>query len=419
MKEFIIAFILIAIPLFVYFFLIKTSSSAKPKEKEETKKEVEMVKVEESSKPEQKEKTVNPKDYLIKTFKDTKDLRRCYIHHNGHVVIYSDDKRISFAYIKYIGGKGQKIISKSVDRDLISDIAYSEKSRKIAVTLKNSKNILFYSLVDDNGKTKLQQLPQSIETKRKFEIKEVVISNDGNYVSTSGTDQDTEIQIYNIESMKLIDKLETGGINNLQIKMSQDDNDILVSTFLNDISVIHFDKKEKFNNQNLGYETIVSIIRKKSISGIKEKIACFEFSNELQFFVVSTDSKTIKIMQNYGNISESKVFSEFKTDFRSDTVSLYVNSFFNGKIEGYVALVDGTDIVICDTDGNVVMRMEKAHDNEIIALKLVKVNLEENEEAPKDSFINEQFEGAKDKEGKIALISASKDGRVKIWNLKL
>ena len=124
-------------------------------------------------------------------------------------------------------------------------------------------------------------------------------------------------------------------------------------------------------------------------------------------------------MQNYGNISESKVFSEFKTDFRSDTVSLYVNSFFNGKIEGYVALVDGTDIVICDTDGNVVMRMEKAHDNEIIALKLVKVNLEENEEAPKDSFINEQFEGAKDKEGKIALISASKDGRVKIWNLKL
>ena len=65
------------------------------------------------------------------------------------------------------------------------------------------------------------------------------------------------------------------------------------------------------------------------------------------------------------------------------------------------------------------MRMEKAHDNEIIALKLVKVNLEENEEAPKDSFINEQFEGAKDKEGKIALISASKDGRVKIWNLKL
>ena len=163
----------------------------------------------------------------------------------------------------------------------------------------------------------------------------------------------------------------------------------------------------------------MSIIRKKSISGIKEKIACFEFSNELQFFVVSTDSKTIKIMQNYGNISESKVFSEFKTDFRSDTVSLYVNSFFNGKIEGYVALVDGTDIVICDTDGNVVMRMEKAHDNEIIALKLVKVNLEENEEAPKDSFINEQFEGAKDKEGKIALISASKDGRVKIWNLKL
>ena len=238
-------------------------------------------------------------------------------------------------------------------------------------------------------------------------------------MSTSGTDQDTEIQIYNIATIKLIDKLETGGINNLQMKMSQDDNDILVSTFLNDISVIHFDKKEKFNNQNLGYETIVSIIRKKSISGIKEKISCFEFSNDQQFFVVSTDSRTIKIMQNYGNISESKVFSEFKTDFKSDTVSLYVNSFFNGKIEGYVALVDGTDIVICDTEGNVLMRMEKAHDNEILALKLVKVNLEENEEAPKDSFISEQFEDAKDKEGKIALISASKDGRVKIWNLKL
>ena len=289
----------------------------------------------------------------------------------------------------------------------------------IAVTLKNSKNILFYDLEEENGKNKLVKTEKQIPTKRKFEIKYVAITKDGSHVSTSGTDQDTEVQVYNTKTMKMVEKIETGGIYNLQMKMSPDDKDILISTFLNDISVIHFDKKDKFNDQTRTYEAVVSVSRQKSISGIKEKILCFEFSNDDRFFIVSCESKMVKILQNFGNISESKVFNEFKPDFKSEVSSLFVDSFFNGKIDGYIALVDERDIVICDAEGKEIKRLEKAHDDEIICLKLVKVDLSSESQETNENLKEISFEDPKDKDGSIALISASKDGRVKIWNLKL
>lgn len=419
MKELIIAVVLISISALVFLFFRKSSKEeGKPitKEKKEENKE--------TPKQEKPAKAINSnavdlKEHLIKTFKDSKDLRRCYVFHNGHIILYSDDKRISLCYLRKLNDKTQKIISKSVDIDLISDISYSEKAKMIAVTLKNSKNILFYDIDEENGKNKLVKIDKQIPTKRKFEIKYVSITKDGLHVSTSGTDQDTEVQVYNTKTMKMIEKIETGGIYNLQMKMTPDDKDILISTFLNDISVIHFDKKDKFNDQTKTYEPVVSVSRQKSISGIKEKILCFEFSNDDRFFIVTCESKAVKILQNFGNISESKVFSEFKPNFKSEVSSLFVDSFFNGKIDGYIALIDERDIVICDAEGKEVKRLEKAHEDEIICLKLVKVDLSSESQETNENLKEISFEDPKDKDGTIALVSASKDGRVKVWNLKL
>ena len=419
MKELIVAIVLISITALVFFFFRKsTKEERKPSEKVK-KEEIKESIQQEKSVPIVHSNAVDLKEHLIKTFKDSKDLRRCYVFHNGHIILFSDDKRISLCYLRKLNDKTQKIISKSVDLDLISDISYSEKAKMIAVTLKNSKNILFYDLEEENGKNKLVKTEKQIPTKRKFEIKYVAITKDGSHVSTSGTDQDTEVQVYNTKTMKMVEKIETGGIYNLQMKMSPDDKDILISTFLNDISVIHFDKKDKFNDQTRTYEAVVSVSRQKSISGIKEKILCFEFSNDDRFFIVSCESKMVKILQNFGNISESKVFNEFKPDFKSEVSSLFVDSFFNGKIDGYIALVDERDIVICDAEGKEIKRLEKAHDDEIICLKLVKVDLSSESQETNENLKEISFEDPKDKDGSIALISASKDGRVKIWNLKL
>jgi hypothetical protein len=262
------------------------------------------------------------KEHLIKSFKDLKYMKHCLIHHNGHIIVFCDDKRISLLYFPKLTSKHHKIISKNIDSDVISDISYSETTRQIAVSSKNGKSIYFYVISSESTKNKLIKHQNAIiNTTRKYEIKNISIRKDGKYVITSGTDQDTEIQIYNTKTLKLVDKMETGGINNLEMKMNPNDNDIMISTFLNDISIIHFDKSEKFNNESKAYEVVEKITRYKSVPSKKDKILGFEFSNDDMFFVVACD-KLIKIYQHYGNVSESKSFIEFNTTTTTGVVSL-------------------------------------------------------------------------------------------------
>ena len=142
MKELIVAIVLISITALVFLFFRKsTKEEEKPREKVKKEKKKESLQ-QEKSVPIVHSNAVDLKEHLIKTFKDSKDLRRCYVFHNGHIILFGDDKRISLCYLRKLNDKTQKIISKSVELDLISDISYSEKAKMIAVTLKNSKNIL-------------------------------------------------------------------------------------------------------------------------------------------------------------------------------------------------------------------------------------------------------------------------------------
>ena len=64
--------------------------------------------------------------------------------------------------------------------------------------------------------------------------------------------------------------------------------------------------------------------------------------------------------------------------------------------------------------------MKNASDDEIIKLKFVKVDLSKNEENNLSEDIrNIDFNDKNDENGKIVLISASLDGRIKIWDLNL
>ena len=353
-----------------------------------------------------------------------KYLKHCLIHHNGHIIVFSDDKRVSLLYFPKLNSKHHKIISKNIDSDSISDISYSENSRQIAVSSKNGKSLFFYEIVCDSNKNKLSKRPSAvINTSRKFEIKNVSIRKDGKYVITSGTDQDTEIQVYETKTLKLVDKMETGGINNLEMKMNPNDSDIMVSTFLNDISIIHFDKSEKFNNESKAYEVLEKITRYKSVPSKKDKILGFEFSNDDMFFVVACD-KLIKIYQHYGNVSESKSFIEFNTNATSGVVSLYVSSYVNGKLNGYVATTENdTNVVVVDLTGKEILRFTNAHDDTIIKLKLVKADLSyvdnDNDDIANVDLTKCEFNDETDQNGDIVLISAGKDGRIKVWDTKL
>ena len=388
------------------------------KQKEKKEKEEKLKKIKES----EIENENFLKSHLIKSIKDLKTIKKVIFAHNGHVIIFCDEKKVCFVYLPTINSNfNPKIISKSIQYDSITDITYSYEKKQIYVSTKNEKKIfyLYFQLKDNKNKLNLSE--DFIQTERKFEIDQIAITTkENNFLSTSGTNNDTEIQIFNTISKTLEEKIDTGGIHNIEIKMTPDNKNLLISTFLNEISVINLEKNEKFNNVTLKYENSFKFIRKKSISGIKAKILSFTFTNDENFFLVSTENKTIKILQIFGNISDSKVFKEIKRDFNVKIVSMYVEEFYNGKLTGKIAYSENNNIYICDCEGNNLLELKDAHDNEIVNLMITKINCEEEKEDKNErdyKIINFDENLEKDQKGKIIVISGSKDGRIKFWNL--
>ena len=388
------------------------------KQKEKKEKEEKLKKIKES----EIENENFLKSHLIKSIKDLKTIKKVIFAHNGHVIIFCDEKKVCFVYLPTINSNiNPKIISKSIQYDSITDITYSYEKKQIYVSTKNEKKIfyLYFQLKDNKNKLNLSE--DFIQTERKFEIDQIAITTkENNFLSTSGTNNDTEIQIYNTISKSLEEKIDTGGIHNIEIKMTPDNKNLLISTFLNEISVINLEKNEKFNNVTLKYENSFKFIRKKSISGIKAKILSFSFTNDENFFLVSTENKTIKILQIFGNISDSKVFKEIKRDFNVKIVSMYVEEFYNGKLTGKIAYSENNNIYICDCEGNNLLTFKDAHDNEIVNLMITKINCEEENEDNNErdyKIINFDENLEKDQKGKIIVISGSKDGRIKFWNI--
>lgn len=389
MIEYVITFILIASA--IIFFILKSGSKPNITIEEKEEKKIEMTPMI------KKEEPTNNKESLLNSFKEVKELRNPKVYSNGKVLLFSDEKRIVFGYINNLKEKNPKFFSKSVEQDIISDISYSEDKGLIAVGLKNSKEILFYSIAEEAGKKKLEKSNNKIKTMRKYEIKNVSISKDGNYVSSSGTGQDTEVQIYNVGKGNMIEKLDTGGIQNLEMKMTPDDRYLTISTYMYEIALVEFKKTFKFNKEINGDEVFLKIQRNKSVSGIKIPITSYDFSNDSRFFIVACENKKIKIFQNFGNFEESKVFHEFDINEEGfqhgECVSLFVTNLYSGKLQGHVAVSQGSDIFLYTTEGKCERRLRNSHDSQIVLLKLVETAEE------------------------VLLLSGSRDGRFNVWKV--
>ncbi len=63
--------------------------------------------------------------------------------------------------------------------------------------------------------------------------------------------------------------------------------------------------------------------------------------------------------------------------------------------------------------------MEDAHEDAVVKIDFVKVDLENQNEADTgDEDITKIKEDILDSNGKLVMISASKDGKIKLWNLQ-
>ena len=351
--------------------------------------------------------------YLLKTIKEGKNMIKCYFYNKGHYILFCDEKKISLCYLKHLNNISQKILSKNIERDTIADVCFSPEKKVIFCATKNSKSIIPYNIEKIDGKLKLNKSEKIIICERPFEIKSLVTNNSGTLVSTIGTNDDTEIQIYNSISGEIQFKQSTGGIENFQILMGPNDTDLLVSTFMNDISVINLEKNDKFNNETKKYENVYKFKRNTSISGVKAKLLYYNLSNDEKFFVISGDDKSVKIFRNYGNIWESKIFSQISLNFNASVATLYVDDFENGRLSGLIGVSQGGNAYVYDINGKLILELPDAHDGDIISLFITKTDLSRKESVENDEVTKEE----KDKNGEYCFITAGNDGRIKFWKI--
>ena len=400
----------------LYYLFGSKSSEDKPKEKEKNKKQKKENKnIKQTTKEEKKEKESNPiktniekpepkidlSKYLFKTIKECNNMSKCYFYKNGHLILFCDEKKISLCLIKNFFNESPKIYNKTIEKDVIADISLSPEKKMVFCANKNSKSILFYTLEKVDGKIKLVKLDKSITCSRPYEIKSIVSNSSGNLICSIGTNDDTEVQIFDPVSSELKFKGSTGAIQNFQMIMGFNDTDLLISTYMNDISVLNFETSDKFNNETKKYENIYKFKRNPSIP-VKAKPLFYALSNDDKFFVVSGDDNSVKIFRNYGNISEAKIYTQINLDFNSNNVALYVDSFDNGKLEGYVGVNRDNDIIIYNTKGEVYLELPEAHNGEILGLYITRENRDD-----KDNKNNKD----------LILISAGKEGKIKFWKI--
>ena len=394
----IIGGILLILALFIFF---GPKSEDKIKKEKIKKEKIPPIKKEE--KKEEKKETIEeePKidisKYLIRTIKEGNSMSKCYFYKKGHLILFCDEKKISLCLLKNFTSELPKIYNKNIEKDLIVDVCLSPEKKTIYCANKNSKSILFYTLEKIEGKIKLVKQDKFILCNRPYEIKSIVCNESGLLISTIGTNDDTEIQIFNSISSELKFKESTGAIQNLQMLMGPNDSSLLISTFMNDISVLNFEMSDKFNNETKKYENIFKFKRTSSIS-VKAKPLFYTLSNHNEFFIVSCDDKSIKIFRNFGNISEAKIFTQINLDFNANCTCLYVDDFHNGKLEGFIGVGRDNDILIYNTKGELYLELPEAHNGEILGLYITK------EDDNKDNK-------------NLILISAGKDGRIKIWKI--
>ena len=397
----IIGGILFLIALY-YLFGSKSPEKKIPKKAEtKNKKTTKIEKKDEIEKISNIEPKIDISKYLIKTIKECNSMQKCYFYKNGHLILFCDERKISLCLIKNFFNESHKIYNKTIEKDLIADICLSPEKKMIFCANKNSKMILFYTLEKVDGKIKLVKLDKNIKCERPYEIKSIVSNTSGNLLCSIGTNDDTEIQIYDPISLLIKYKSTTSAIQNLQMLLGPNDADLLISTYMNDISVLNFETSDKFNNETKKYENIYKFKRNSSIA-LKARPIFYALSNDDKFFVVSGDDQSVKIFRNYGNISESKIFTQINLDFNANIVALYVDDFNNGKLEGFVGVSRDNDIIVYKTNGELYLELPEAHSGDILGLYITK-EIKEN----KDNKQNKD----------LVLISAGKDGKIKFWKI--
>lgn len=251
------------------FVLFKYLSKTEKEERDENKKSKKNKKSSENStvndveieknkdKELEKEKSKKVDEFrLINTFREMKIINGSFFSYDCKFVVFHDEKKFCLVLINTdnLSQEIKKIV-KNIDYDFISSVNYNQEARIMAVGLKNTKEILIYKLVEENGKMKFVKENIILKTERMYGIKDVVLSNKGNYLATTGCSQDTEVQIYDILNNKLHSNIAINEFENIEMKLSPLDDCFIISTLMYNLAVIEL-SCEKHHIKNSSIEEV-------------------------------------------------------------------------------------------------------------------------------------------------------------------
>lgn len=232
--------------LTIYFLFFNKTKKPQDKENKETKKSKKQSKTENdanfdiSNKSVQKESVIETekdksKKKIINSFREGKEICNYLFAPDQSYITFHDEKKFCLVYLNNPLDRDIKRYSKNVELDIISHCHFDPEQKKMAVSLKNSKEVLFYYLTEEGGKTKFVKSEKKISTERKYEIKRVATT--GSFIVTTGIGEDTLVQVYEQDKGKLVFSSNTNEIENLEMRLSPDCNFITITTYLNEISI--------------------------------------------------------------------------------------------------------------------------------------------------------------------------------------
>ncbi len=380
--------LLIALPLIYFFFIRKNTANERLSKKDKRTNKSKNQDVKDDTKPSEsneinkteensreKKEIPSSKDLIVSHFRESKEILSVDFSSEGNTVIFHDEKKFYLVLNEdstYYLNKNIHIYSKSVEYDVISHCSFSADKKIMAVALKNSKEIHFYELKAQDSKLKFVKMNKSIKTERKFDIKKVAITSDAQYVITSGSSQDTQIQIFDVSKCQLVQAIDINEIENEDLRLTPDSDYIAVITAMYNIASIAISRTSHHIKNAQTEEINVKLEKKKSVS-VKDPISAFSFCNLGSFFTVLTKDSKIYVFQNYGQFPESKVHFELKALSKATASSAFIIKE-NHRIEGFCVYSSDKSLHLHDlTTGKEIKEVINIADTSIITVKLISI----------------------------------------------
>lgn len=228
--------------------------------------------------------------------------------------------------------------------------------------------MIFFEFKDIDGKRKIEEIPKKVlKLEHKYEVKAILGTKSGSHLVTMGTQNDTSVFVYELETLKLIGSLNINELKNIDMKLDFESNNLYISTAMYEIPLVKFNRKLKYNAATGKDDELITVEKSGSVRGIKKPLSDFAFSWDNKFLVVGTESDEIKLfLNNAPSFTFCASMSTGKTlANHAHRVAVFSQQLHREKFNTRVVATSGNKLCLFGTDHKILLVVEKLTEFEI------------------------------------------------------